>query len=117
MGKKGIIFLIAFVVVAVGTPFFIARHLHLGDYATSPQSVELSAGTSVLVAGGRVKLWFACGETGREFEVVCKDESLYAGGFNDEPVAELCGVTVELIEVEELENRPPRGKFRITWGK
>lgn len=115
MGKKWIVLLVAFAVAVVGTPLFIVRQLESSDEARNPHSLELPAGASTLIAGGKAKLWYACGESGREFEVESREKRRYVRETEKQPIAEISGIRVELLALENQDGWAPTAKFRISW--
>ncbi|MCG8459254.1 MAG: hypothetical protein MI919_23510 [Holophagales bacterium] len=85
----------------------------LGDYARSPQSLRLSAGTVALVAGGRAGVLFEGSPYLRaaHLRIRCKgvDEAirLRKGETSDE----LCGIRARLLEL--LPN--DQASLEVTW--
>jgi hypothetical protein len=103
---------------ALGAPYYVAYQLQLGDFAKSPQTVEINLGTTALVAGGRAKLWFASVDIGPSIEVSCKKEKSFFEVSKSAPSEEVCGVRVRCLDVFEKEFRGHkllRGRFEITW--
>lgn len=98
---------------AVATLLFIARSGQFGDYAKSPQTVELAVGSSRLVAGGRAKIWFGEVQMDPMVEISCKDGTRYVEVGKDTPSEECCGIRLRLLELKE--ERTLRGKFEVTW--
>ncbi|MCC7230408.1 MAG: hypothetical protein IT203_08425 [Fimbriimonadaceae bacterium] len=112
MGPRTIGLSILAVILTIGVPLFVSKHLQLGGNAKSPQEATLILGSTTIIAGGRAKLWYAGGDTGGDFEIRCQNEQKY---FRPEPgeVESACKVDVELLNVNE--STPPRATFRITW--
>ena len=96
----------------------VAWYNRLGDFAKSPQRVEMSVGSTCFVAGGRAKIWFASLETGPKVEVSCKDQSHLIELAGDDSSEEVCGIRVRKLEVFEKDlggNPQLRGVFEVTW--
>ena len=90
----------------------------LGDFAKSPQRVEMGVGSSSFVAGGRARLWFASVELGPQVEVTCKGQSRLIELVDDEPSGEVCGIRVKKLDVYEKDlgrYKVLRGVFEVTW--
>jgi hypothetical protein len=110
--------ILAFMVLGLGIPYLVAHNLKLGDIAKSPQTVEIAMGGSVIVAGGKAKLWFAAIDLGPQIEIKCGKEAAFIELNGDEPSREVCGIRVRKIEIKEKEFRGGmvyRGKFEVTW--
>jgi hypothetical protein len=104
----------------IGGPILIANHLQLGSYAKSPQTVELGLGSSVLVGGGRAKLWFAQVDMGPMVEVSCRKQTAMIELHKGEPSDEVCRIRVEYLDLKETEFKGHsilRGRFRVTWAE
>jgi hypothetical protein len=107
------------VVGILGLPYLVAYNLRLGDFATSPQTVELPMGGSVLIAGGRARLWFVGGDTGSAVEIGCKNEQR-AFDSSLHPTDTACGVRVRFIDSTKRQiegEKYIRGRFEVTWVK
>ncbi len=118
VGIRAWIICVATLGVGVGGPWFFAKQLKLGDFAKSPQTVEMMLGSSILVGGGRAKLWFAQVDSGASVEVSCRKETSMLELREGEPSDKVCRVRVELLSIREKEfrgNTVLRGKFRVTW--
>ncbi|HRI42901.1 MAG TPA: hypothetical protein PLL78_01905 [Fimbriimonadaceae bacterium] len=101
----------------VGTTYVIARIGQFGDFAKSPQTAAIWLGGSVVVGGGRAKLWFCSHQDGGIVEVSCKGESHFIGLSSDEQSDEVCGVRLKTVKVEETDGRPPRLHVLVTWNQ
>ena len=105
----------AAVLLTVAVPLFVAKQMQLGSYAKSPQEVRVGLGSTVVVAGGRAKIWFAGGQTGGDFEVSCSKDSRYFQPAHTEEPVQACGITVELKKIDE--GRPAKATFKVSWDK
>ncbi len=104
-------------IVGIGPLAFFAWFNKLGDFAKSPQTVEMNMGTTAFVAGGRARLWFAGDEMGPSVEVQCKRTSRLLQ-LTEEPSDEVCGIRVRLKNIkEQVRGRRAvlRGTFEVTW--
>lgn len=115
MSPKWLVLMLFGGILAIGTPIFIAKNLQLGSYAKSPQTAELSLGASVIVGGGRAKLWYAGGSSGAMFELTHEGESaLFDEGVN--APGQAFGLTVTPTKVDMGNgSRPPRATFEVKW--
>ena len=98
----------------------VAWHNRLGDFAKSPQRVEMSVGSTCFVAGGRAKIWFSSMQTGPEIEISCKDQSRLLQLETDKPSDDVCGIRVRKLEIfeKDLAGHPQlRGVFEVTWNE
>lgn len=96
----------------------VAWHNRLGNFAHSPQRVEMSVGTTCFVAGGKAKMWFASIETGPQIEISCKDQSHMIELATNEPSDDVCGIRVRKLDLFERDlggHRQLRGVFEVTW--
>ncbi len=112
MSSRTVVLMVVAVLLTIATPMFIARNLQLGDHAKSPQEAQVRLASTVVVAGGRARIWFAGGTTGGDFEIQCGSDSKYVMP-EFETKYEGCGIQVELLEI--MDTVPPKGKFRVTW--
>ncbi len=118
MNARTWLFILGIFAMGVGMPVLVAYNLRLGEFAKSPQTVELMLGSSILVAGGRAKIWFAQVDMGPTIEINCRKETRMVELQHGEPTDEICGVRVELIEVFEKRlgsHTTLRGKFKVSW--
>lgn len=99
----------------VGTFYLIARQGQFGGFAKSPQTAVLWLGSSIIVGGGRAKLWFASHDGGGTVEVSCKGQNQFVGLSTDEESEEVCGVRLKTLKIEDAEGRPPRLHVQVTW--
>lgn len=112
--------LLSLFAIGLGGPLLVAYQLKLGEFAKSPQTVELNLGGSVFVAGGRAKIWFAEIGMGPVVEITCKDEQAMVELSEDEPSQEVCGIRVQSSELTELKIRGhaiPRLECEVTWNE
>ncbi|MBX3119221.1 MAG: hypothetical protein KF784_09160 [Fimbriimonadaceae bacterium] len=114
MGSKLVIILVGAVLFTVAVPFFAAKRLQLGTFAKSPQVATMTLGSTVVIAGGRAKLWYAGGDTGGDFEIQCSKGAKYCQPSQRFEEFESNGVTVQLIEIDDRVS-PFKAKFKITW--
>ena len=118
MGSRGIWVFFGLLFAGVGPMIGVAWFHHLGDFAKSPQRVEMSVGSTSFVAGGRAKIWFSSIQTGPEIEISCKDYSKMIQLETKEPSDQVCGIRVRKLEVFErdLAGHPQlRAVFEVTW--
>ena len=102
----------------IGPMLGVAWYHRLGDFAKSPQRVEMGVGSTCFVAGGRAKLWFSSIEQGPVVEISCKGHAKSIDLINGEPTEQVCGIRVRKLEVfeEDLGGNPQlRGVFEVTW--
>lgn len=115
---RGIWIFLGFMVMGIGPIAMFAWFNQLGDFAKSPQTVEMNLGTTSFVAGGRAKLWFAMVEDGPVVEVACKSESRMVSLPDEERSDEVCGIQVrkiDLLEKERRGHRTLRVVLQVTW--
>lgn len=118
MGTKIWFYLFGMLAAGVGLPMLLAYQLKLGDFAKSPQEVKLSLGGSLVVAGGRAKIWFAQVDRTPMVEISCTKESAMIELAEDEPSREVCGVQVRSLDLKELQrgvHKTLQGRFEVTW--
>lgn len=104
-------------VVGIVPLLFFAWHNRLGDFAKSPQTVEMGLGSTSIVAGGRAKLWFASVDLGPQVEVSCKKQSRLIE-LGEEPSDEVCGIRVRQMSLKEVKRgrfSSLRATFEVTW--
>lgn len=116
MGPRTVVLAAIAVFLAMGTPFFIAHHLKLGQYAQSPQTVKLALGGTAVVAGGRAKLWYAGDRTGADVEIRCRAETKMFEPGQVGDTCDACGIHVELVELDDR-SAPPRATYKVSWDK
>jgi hypothetical protein len=117
MGARGLWFAVGVMVMGIGPIVGYAWLNKLGDFAKSPQRVEMSLGSTSIVAGGRAKMWFAMVDIAPTVEVSCKGSSRMLE-LTDKPSEEVCGVRVRKLEIVEREmgrHATMRGVFEVTW--
>jgi hypothetical protein len=102
----------------IGPMLGVAYFNRLGDFAKSPQRLEMSVGSTSFVAGGRAKIWFSSIQTGPEIEISCKDQTKMLQLETSEPSDEVCGIRVRKLELfeKDLAGHPQiRAVFEVTW--
>lgn len=115
---RGMWIFLGLMVMGIGPIAVFAWFNQLGDFAKSPQTVEMNLGTTSFVAGGRARLWFAMVEEGPVVEVSCKGESRMVTLIDHKASDVVCGVQVTAVELLERNlkgRRSLRGVFRVTW--
>lgn len=84
-----------------------------GSFAKSPQTVSLTLGGTVAVAGGRAKVWFGALDERVYVEFSQKGESRPLWLTTDEEPSEVYGLRVKLKDVSV--GQPPRIQLEIRW--
>lgn len=118
MGTKIWVYLIGMLAAGVGLPMLLAYQLKLGDFAKSPQEVQLNLGGSIMVAGGKAKIWFAQVDPAPTVEISCAKETATVELDEDEPSHEACGVQVRKLDLKEVQmgvHKTLQGRFEVTW--
>lgn len=118
MGTKIWVYLIGMMAAGIGLPMLLAYQLKLGDFAKSPQEVRLNLGGSLVVAGGRAKIWFAQVDLAPTVEISCAKETATVELDEEEPSQEVCGVQVRKLDIKEVQlgvHRVLQGHFEVTW--
>ncbi|MBI5706784.1 MAG: hypothetical protein HZC36_07310 [Armatimonadetes bacterium] len=118
MGTKIWVYLIGMMAAGIGLPMLLAYQLKLGDFAKSPQEVRLNLGGSLVVAGGRAKIWFAQVDPAPTLEISCAKETATVELDEEEPSQEVCGVQVRKLDIKEVQlgvHRVLQGHFEVTW--
>jgi hypothetical protein len=96
---------------------FIAHNGQFGGFAKSPQTANLWLGGSVIVGGGKAKLWFREVDLGPSIEVGCPTQTRVLQLSDDEPSEEVCGVRLQLIKLDVEGPRSPHAEIRVTWSQ
>jgi len=100
------------VLVVIALPFYFASQLQVGNYAKSPQTIQMPLGAKRMVAGGRAKIWYAGGVSRAEYMISCKKDGLYVYAEPNE-VSTACGLQVTLKKAAEAKGS--KGTFLVEW--
>ena len=95
--------------------YMVAMNGQYGSFAKSPQTAKLTLGGSVIVGGGRAKLWFREVDGNAWVEVSCKNDTKVVEIPEDETTEEVCGIRMRRLDLDLNGPHPPRVKLEVTW--